>query len=316
MKILNGYKALFAEGPFWDAEDEVLMYVDLANCRVIRHDIAIDKVETWEFSTPITAIMKFDELHYILVTNQKLILFNKKTFAQSDYYRFDKLEQYHLLNDAKMDLQGNIWIGTVDARFRYFKENPATALKVYTEQPSKLYRLSKEKKLIEYEFPITLSNGIAINEDQKKLYHVDSAAQAIFKMDFDEEGNVTNRMKHFECEQIWGFPDGITIDSNGDLWVPLFKSKFIAENYGEGSKMLKICGDSGAILEEYNFSLSHITSCQFGGEYLQYLFVTTVNELLGMDEKDKQVNAGKVHQLEVGISGRRNEMIVNLKAKK
>lgn len=304
MKVLQGYKALFAEGPYWDSQEQVLLYVDLPNKAVIRHDIKTDQITRWLFETPITAIMKYDEMHYILVTNKKLILFNTCTLEQSDYYVFDNLESYHLLNDAKMDKHKNIWIGTVDDRFRYFKENPETALQKYPEQPSKFYRLSFNKQLTEYDFPITLSNGISLNEDEGILYHVDSATQGIWKMSYDGDGNINNRELFFECDQLLGFPDGITIDENGDLWAPLFKSKFIVENYNDKSVMYKISGKTGDILEQYHFDISHITSCQFGGENLQYLFITTACDLLNELNKNLQPSAGKIHVLEVGATGR------------
>lgn len=303
MKVLNGYIAAFAEGPFWDQQDERLLYVDLPNMAVIQHDIESDTVIKWYFETPITAIIKHDDEHYIFITNQKLIKFNKFTEEISDFYVFDNLEEFHLLNDAKLDSRGNIWMGTVDDRFKYFKESPITALKKYPYQPAKFYRLSKNKVLTEFDFPITLSNGIAFNEAENVVYHVDSATQAIWKLEFDVNHRLINRTKFFECDQLLGFPDGITIDENGDLWVPLFKSSFIVSNYDKTSKMLKISGQTGAIIEEYEFAISHITSCQFGGGNLQYLFVTTANDLLGEKEKELQQDAGKIHVFEVGVNG-------------
>lgn len=311
MKILNGYKASFAEGPFWDQDDERLLYVDLVNKAVIQHDIENDTATKWHFDTPITSIIKDDKDHYILVTNQKLIQFNKVTGEVQDYYVFYDLEEFHLLNDAKSDSHGNIWFGTVDDRFKFFKESPETALQVYPYQPSKFYRLSKEKVLTEFDFPVTLSNGIAFNEAENILYHVDSATQALWKLEFDQNQQLINRTKFFECEQLLGFPDGITIDMNGDLWVPLFKSRFIATNYNKGSKMLKISGMTGEIKEQYDFEISHITSCQFGGKDLQYLFVTTANDLLDEKEKAIQRDAGKIHVFEVGVTGLKTHTTVN-----
>lgn len=303
MKILNGYKASFAEGPFWDHEDERLLYVDLVNMAVIQHDIENDRSIKWYFETPITSIIKQDKEHYILVTNQKLIQFNKITKEIKDYYVFTDLEEFHLLNDAKSDSRGNIWFGSVDDRFKYFKESPETALQAYPYQPSKFYRLSKEKVLTEFDFPVTLSNGIAFNETENIVYHVDSGTQAIWKLKFDKNQQLINRTKFFECEPLLGFPDGITIDVNGDLWAPLFKSRYIATNYDKTSKMVKISGKTGTVLEQYNLEVSHITSCQFGGNDLQYLFVTTANDLLDEKEKEVQQDAGKIHVFEVGVTG-------------
>lgn len=311
MKVLHGYKASFAEGPFWDQQDERLLYVDLVNLAVIQHDIENDTVVKWHFETPITSIVKKDEEHYILVTNQKLLLFNKITQEVSDYYVFTNLEEFHLLNDAKLDSQGNIWFGSVDDRFRSYKESPETAMKEYPYQPSKFYRLSKKKILTEFDFPVTLSNGIAFNEAENVVFHVDSATQAIWKLEFDVNQKLIDRSKFFECDQTLGFPDGITIDANGDLWVPLFKSRFIATNYDKSSKMLKVSGKTGTILEQYDFPISHITSCQFGGNELQYLFVTTANELLDPKEKQQQQDAGKIHVFEVGITGVKTKLFKN-----
>lgn len=298
MQYLEGYKAIFAEGPFWDEQRGLLLYVDLAKKAVVNHDLQKDEAYSWYFDTPITAIMKKDAAHYVLVTNQKLLLFNHETEQVSDYFVFDELEPYHLLNDAKMDRFGNIWVGTVDDRFPAFKEHPDTALANYPEAPSKLYKLTPDKQLQTFDFAITLSNGIAFNEEQNIMYHVDSAAQAIWKLTFDDQQALVKRELFFESPMQSGFPDGISIDENGHLWVALFQSNYIQQHFTEPSKVIKLCGETATVLEEIILDVPHVTSCLYGGPTKNSLFVTTATEMQQSDTPRQ--HAGKIAVVQCG----------------
>lgn len=60
-------------------------------------------------------------------------------------------------------------------------------------------------------------------------------------------------------------PDGMCIDADDNLWVATFG----------GSKVLHINPTSGEILGKIEFPCPNITSCCFGGENLNDLYVTS-----------------------------------------
>jgi len=61
--------------------------------------------------------------------------------------------------------------------------------------------------------------------DDTLMYYIDTLTLSVDVFDFDvESGNVGNRRKLFRFDKngIQGFPDGMTIDEKGHLWVACF----------------------------------------------------------------------------------------------
>lgn len=86
-------------------------------------------------------------------------------------------------------------------------------------------------------------------------------------------------------------PDGMTIDTNGSLYVATFG----------GSKILKINPTTGAIELEIKFPAEQITSAAFGGPNLDILYVTSASK----EFKSKQPPpAGKLFTVTgLGVKG-------------
>ena len=91
-----------------------------------------------------------------------------------------------------------------------------------------------------------------------------------------------------------GSPDGMTTDSNNNLWVACAK----------GGKIICINPD-GAIIYLINMPVEFITSCAFGGENLDKLYVVT-SRLLPESNLKNQPQAGGVFEVdlsELNITG-------------
>lgn len=60
-------------------------------------------------------------------------------------------------------------------------------------------------------------------------------------------------------------PDGMAIDTNGNLWVAVFQS----------GKVYNINGENGKILREIDMPAMQVTSIAFGGRDLDEMYVTS-----------------------------------------
>lgn len=69
----------------------------------------------------------------------------------------------------------------------------------------------------------------------------------------------------FEEKNVEGYPDGHTIDADGNLWVAVFSA----------SCVLMIDPVKGEVLERVPIPAPQVTSVTFGGENLDIMFVTT-----------------------------------------
>ncbi|KAJ8973405.1 hypothetical protein NQ317_006471 [Molorchus minor] len=161
------------------------------------------------------------------------------------------------LNGAKVDPYGRLWAGTM---------GPIDCEGNIVPGQGSLYSLEKGV-LKKHEGNVGCSNGIAWNTKEMKMYYIDTLVPAVFQYDFSESGTISNKtcVFDFKANNITGLPDGLTIDSNGALWVCCIY----------GSNVIKFDPKDGKILKRIKFPTSQITSVTFGGKNLDKMYVTT-----------------------------------------
>ncbi|KAK8395416.1 hypothetical protein O3P69_006216 [Scylla paramamosain] len=83
------------------------------------------------------------------------------------------------------------------------------------------------------------------------------------------------------------FPDGLTIDTQGRLWVACFGA----------AKVHCINPRSGKIEDSVTLPTDHVTSVTFGGRDLDELYVTTTTKRLNKEQLAAQPSAGAVFRV-------------------
>lgn len=84
-----------------------------------------------------------------------------------------------------------------------------------------LYSYSKGL-LIKHEANIGISNGMAWDIKENKMYYIDTMCPVVFQYDYDPEtGTICNKKSilDFEKYRIPGKPDGLAIDKDGNILV-------------------------------------------------------------------------------------------------
>ena len=72
---------------------------------------------------------------------------------------------------------------------------------------------------------IDISNGLEWSLDSTVFYYIDSLKKKVVAFDFNmDSGNLTNKRTIYDSalEGVNGFPDGMTIDIRGHLWVAFY----------------------------------------------------------------------------------------------
>ena len=113
-------------------------------------------------------------------------------------------------NDGKCDPSGRFWAGTIST--------------VKKEGDANLYMLDINGDLSLKISGVTNSNGICWNADATKMYYIDTPSKEIRAYPFDNlSGSIGEARIIINTEnQGWeGSPDGMTIDSEGMLWVAM-----------------------------------------------------------------------------------------------
>jgi len=157
-------------------------------------------------------------------------------------------------NDGKVDAKGRFWVGTMR------HQSPHTDV-------GSLYRVDTDLSVHKMFDQVQISNGLAWTEDNKTMYWIDSLAKQVFAFDFDlESGNISNRRVAIQFPTTGeGVPDGMTIDSEGMLWVAQW----------DGSCVCRWDPSSGKRLLKVEMPVSRPTSCMFGGRLFDELYITS-----------------------------------------
>jgi len=91
--------------------------------------------------------------------------------------------------------------------------------------------------------------------------------------DYDlETGRVSNPRPAIGIPESFGWPDGMTSDRQGNLWVAMWG----------GAQVTRWNPDTGQLLEQIPVPAKNVSSCIFGGKDLNELYVTSAR--VGLDE--------------------------------
>lgn len=294
----------FGEGPVWDHENNCLYMVDLAKKQVLAYYPETGKVVSYTLPKMTTSFLKYSKDELILLMMDGLYLYHLKENTIVSIVKPNGLNERILLNDAKCDSEGRIWTGSVDDHFKEFKESEENKGKEFPDKKAALYCIDTNLEVNQVKDKLILSNGLEWDPDKGVLYHVDSAKQSIFHIEYDEKSkSIVKEEVVYTFDEMDGFPDGMTIDRDGMIWVALFKPGPLAKITPKHGVVAKIDPINKKWVDSIILPVSHVTSCTFGGEGLNTLFITTALEPLPERERAKQPLAGRLFSIDLNVGG-------------
>ncbi|XP_067669758.1 regucalcin-like isoform X2 [Haliotis asinina] len=200
-----------------------------------------------------------------------------------------------MLNDGKVDASGRLWIGSCF----YGKDIPEPDN--WPKSQGSLYSLDADGSVKKHISNISISNGMDWTDDNNVMYYVDSIPRQVWAFDFDiTAGTISNKrtVADFSSTEIhdMGFPDGMAIDTEGKLWMACF----------DAGKVVRIDPETGTVIRTVKFPCEKITSCCFGGEDFNDLYVTSSKFLMTPAQLEKTPLAGSVFKVTgLGVRGRK-----------
>ena len=122
-----------------------------------------------------------------------------------------------------------------------------------------------EKKITVVQQGLKLANGMGLSPQKDFFYLADTRDFVIYRFAVNNGGiDWASRQRWIEFGERPGRPDGLCLDSAGQLWV--------AET---GAGMVSCFGADGREAGRFELPTPKITSCCFGGRMQQTLFVST-----------------------------------------
>lgn len=183
-------------------------------------------------------------------------------------------------NDGKCDPAGRFWAGTMSL--------------VGAKNAGALYRLDKDSTIYKMIDGVGTSNGIVWSADKTKMYYIDTPTRKVMGYDYDNEtGDISNPKVAVEIPDGIGYPDGMTIDRKDNLWVALWG----------GSAVACFNPENGELLRKIEVPAKNVTSCAFGGDDLETLYITTARESTSDEDLERFPNAGGVFKVRPGVKG-------------
>lgn len=280
LSLINSPKSILGEGPCWDQDNKLLYWVDILGKKLHQFDFDSNTHQEFPFSQYISAVVLDDTNSLIVAMQNGIYQFNTTTRELFKIVDPEKEKEHNRLNDGKCDPFGRFWIGSME-------------LDGASKQGS-LYRLESDGKIDKVLSDVTISNGLAWSPDNRYMYFIDTPTNEVAVYNYDgRTGNISKREVAVTIPKEFGSPDGMTIDSEGMIWVA---------HWG-GGKITRWNPLKEELLEEILIPAKNVTSCVFGGENFNDLFVTTARTGLSDEELQLYPDSGGVFKIETDIQG-------------
>ena len=270
--------ALLGEGPVWLADEGALYWVDIKAPSVHRFAPATGERSSWPAPEEIGFLAPRRKGGFVAGLQGGLAV------ADLDAGVFDPINgperdmPGNRFNDAKVDTAGRLWVGSMDNN--------------ETDPTGALYRIDAGGGFHTMDDGYVVTNGPAFSPDGRILYHTDTFARTIFAFDLASDGALSNKRPHIRIPEGAGYPDGMTVDAEGHLWVA---------HWG-GWRITRFTPD-GVAERVVEMPVAQITSCAFGGPNLDVLYVTSAAIRLDDAARARQPLAGGLFEVPVGIEG-------------
>ena len=259
-ELLLDAKATLGEGPVWDSKTQTLYWLDILEKRIYSGTQILA-----ELDDPIGCLAPCKNGNLILALSgdkrrATIVDLELGSSQQAVLAALSEEPATNRINDGKCDPAGRFLVGTMDMNEK--------------DPNGKLYSFDG-KQVTTLISGVTISNGLAWSTDYKTFYYIDTPTREVKAFDYDlATGQIANQRAAIYIPESLGWPDGMTSDTDGNLWIAMWG----------GAQVTKWNPSTGKLLEQIPVPALHTSSCVFGGKDMNELYVTSARK--GMSEAD------------------------------
>lgn len=244
-------RAQLGEGPVWCERENAIYWVDILAPALHRVSLNDGDVKSWSMPQKIGWVVeRRDKPGFIAGLQSGFVELTLDPVVCRSIVDPEPHLPGNRLNDAKADQLGRIWAGTMDDEIR--------------EVSGSLYRLDRDLSVTTMDSGYLVTNGPAFSPAHDCLYHNDTGRGVVFRFDLAVDGSIAHKREFLRFPEEWGVPDGMTVDTDGGLWIA---------HWG-GGRVSRFTAE-GALDRSIDLPASQITSCVFAGRSLDRMFVTS-----------------------------------------
>ena len=241
------------EAPWWDVQAQRLIFVDIDSSKIYRFDPMTKEFDVINTGSLVGFAILDEDGKVVVGLRDGIYRFEFGRTTRELLARPARMPPDARFNNGICDRWGRLWAGTMSLN----PERPNT---------SSLYCLD-QGEIREVETRIRVSNGTGWSPDNKVMYYVDTRTAEIRCYDYDiTTGTISGRRTFATVPHEDGRPDGLTVDSEGQVLVALYA----------GSR-INIYTSEGVLADVIRFPVPNITSLTFGGNDLKTLYVTSAS---------------------------------------
>lgn len=260
------------EGALWCARDHAFYWVDILAPALNRLTLSTGAIDRWAMPEPLGWVVEHTGGGLVggFRSGVATITLNPLTVGARSG------PEPHLpgnrMNDGKADRHGAIWCGTMD-----MAEESASG---------SLYRLGPDGVWQQIDSEYHVPNGPGLSPCGCWMYHADTGRREIYRFAMDGT-HPQDREPFITFTQDDGYPDGMTCDADGYLWVA----------HWDGGRISRFAPD-GRLDRSIAFPARRVTNIAFAGERLDRMFVTSA--AIGLPESEYD---GALFEIDAGVSG-------------
>jgi sugar lactone lactonase YvrE len=264
------------EGAFWDARRGSLVWVDILRGEI--HESKTGEHRVYSVPTHVGFAAPRRDGGWVLGVREGFAAFDPDDGELRPIARIEVPGAR--INDGNVDPRGRLFGGSM-----LDSEEPAGG---------RLYRLDPDLSVTVVLDPVDISNGIDWSPDGRTVYYSDSGPRReVTAFDFDADaGAWSNRREFARLSEREGYPDGLTVDQDGGVWLAVW----------DGSEVRRYTPD-GRLEATVSVPAPLVTSCGFGGPGLDTLYITTARTTLSPSVLTEQPLSGSLFAVTPGVSG-------------
>ncbi|MBM3446014.1 MAG: SMP-30/gluconolactonase/LRE family protein [Bacteroidetes bacterium] len=257
-----------SEGPVYDEINNSILWIDIVNALIIEHDVNNQTERKIETGSMIGSFAIMEDGNFIAALQEGIAIINRTTGDKKIIASPEVNIPSNRFNDGKCSPDGRFWAGSMSLN--------------ETDPSGSLYSIDKDFKAEKLEGGLTISNGLCWSLNKKYFYFIDTPTLQVVRYDYTN-GNISNKKTVITIDAAKdGYPDGMTIDADGNLWIAHWGGWQVAcWNPTTGEKMTAI-----------QLPVSQVTSICFGGEDFSDMFISSARRGLTSEQLESEPLAG------------------------
>lgn len=274
--------AELGEGPLWVPEQERIYFVDIKSSKL--HALCTRSAQRHSWAMPdfiCWIVQRRDGDGFMAGLRREVVRLRLEPELRIEPLPLAlDLATDVRLNDAKADMHGNLWFGSMNNADVHRPDG-------------RLFHLRRDHTLSVQDEAIHICNGPTFSLDGQTMYHTDSLLAQVSAYDIGPDGatDAAQPWRRFD-DATEGAPDGMTTDSEGGIWIA---------QWG-GGRVCRYTPD-GALDTIVRMPVSQPSSCAFGGPDLKTLYITSARQDLGQDRLAAEPLAGALFAVSVDVAG-------------